>query len=363
MLKLFPLGLLLLVVFSCKKESSSTNGSITLTGNVTGFADSTWIFLRQGDTAKDSARIVGGKFLMTIALPDSVPAVQMLLHTKDYSAYRFLWVEHNDLVVEGEKTKFRQAHVTGSVLETDSESLQKHLSVFDERGDSLMTLLRTPQHDTTGIGAKMRKTRHEREQAEIQFLRDHPASLVSAYVLSVMGSTYGRETTAELFNGFTAPLKQSQFGKEIERYLRLAREINVGGKFADFEMADSAGNKHKLSDLHAKVVLLEFWASWCGPCRQENPNLVKTYKEFKDKGFAILGVSLDDKRKYWLDAIKKDSLPWMHVSDLLGRNNEAALIYGVNGIPENFLIGEDGTILASSLRGEGLRTRLKELLH
>ncbi len=137
-------------------------------------------------------------------------------------------------------------------------------------------------------------------------------------------------------------------------------EIHIGDSFVDFEMKDVNGNLLKLSNFKSKYTLLEFWASNCGPCRQENPNLVKTYNQFKPKGFEIFAVSDDVKKENWLKAIKNDKLPWINVSDL-NKNNRASMIYSINGIPDIFLIDEKGIIIGRNLRGEQLNNRLKEL--
>jgi len=127
-------------------------------------------------------------------------------------------------------------------------------------------------------------------------------------------------------------------------------------------MEDENGKLKKLSDIKGKTVLLEFWASWCGPCRRENPNLVKTYENFSSKGFEIFAVSLDVDKDSWQKAIAKDGLNWKHVNDLKGQSNEASLIYGVSGIPDNFLISANGEIIGRNLRGESLNQKLKEIL-
>ena len=127
-------------------------------------------------------------------------------------------------------------------------------------------------------------------------------------------------------------------------------------------MEDVNGNVRKLSDLKGKIILLEFWAAWCGPCRKENPALVKTYNKFNEKGFEIFAVSLDEYKGMWFRAIERDHLPWIHVSDLKGVKNEANLIYGVKRIPDNFLISKSGEIIGRDLRGEELTQKLHELL-
>ncbi len=137
----------------------------------------------------------------------------------------------------------------------------------------------------------------------------------------------------------------------------------VGQVAPDIEMADIEGNTRKLSDLRGKVVLIDFWASWCGPCRRENPNVVKAYAEYKDKGFEVFSVSLDKTPDRWAAAIEQDGLVWdNHVSDLKGWQNAAAKLYDVHSIPATFLIDQEGKVVASNLRGPALDSKLEELL-
>ncbi len=136
-----------------------------------------------------------------------------------------------------------------------------------------------------------------------------------------------------------------------------------GMEAPEIAMADTKGTNRKLSDLRGKVVLIDFWASWCGPCRRENPNVVRVYEKYKDKGFDIFSVSLDSDGKKWAQAIKQDGLVWdHHVSDLKGWQNAAAKQYGVSSIPHTILLGKDGKIVKTHLRGNQLETALAELL-
>ncbi len=147
----------------------------------------------------------------------------------------------------------------------------------------------------------------------------------------------------------------------LKEKLKSAENFMPGGTAPDFTLPTPEGNDMKLSDLRGKVVLVDFWASWCGPCRRENPHVVQLYNKYKDKGFDVLGVSLDKKRDAWEKAIKKDGLEWHHVSDLRGWGNEVAKMYSVSSIPHTILLDQEGKIIARNFRSVELEEHLKEI--
>jgi peroxiredoxin len=155
--------------------------------------------------------------------------------------------------------------------------------------------------------------------------------------------------------------KNSLYGKRIAEYRRIAEKTGIGAT-PDFAITDTSGKLMKLSDLRGKYVLVDFWASWCAPCRKENPNVVKAYQQYHDKGFEIVGVSLDTKKDAWMKAINKDGLTWNHVSDLKGWESDIVKEYGIKVVPTSFLLDKEGKVIANNLREEALPKKLAELL-
>lgn len=164
------------------------------------------------------------------------------------------------------------------------------------------------------------------------------------------------------FKKMDKSVRKSTQGKIFDRYLNALESSSVGKKAPGITQFDVAGEPYSLQDLKGKYVLVDFWASWCPPCRAENPNLVAIYNDYKDKNFEILGVSFDKDMKAWTKAIADDKLTWKHISDLQHWNNGAASVYGVKAIPQNVLVNPEGIIIARNLHGDDLRNKLQEIL-
>lgn len=188
-----------------------------------------------------------------------------------------------------------------------------------------------------------------------------PSCLEAAYAGMI---AYFVQADAKFSQNLYAQLEEKLPNAKYKNQLKMMlpkREPEVGDMAPDITLADTSGIMLSLSQFRGKVILLDFWASWCGPCRRENPNVVKTYAKYKDKGFYVFGVSLDNDGKRWKEAIIKDNLTWAHISDLKGWQSYGAQLYQVKGIPQTYLIDANGKIIAKNLRGVDLELKLESL--
>lgn len=356
--------LVILFVMSFTVNTPGLSQGYQLTGTFSGLPDGTWLYLRSHQTI-DSCQVIKSSFRMRGRIPHQ--AVQVLLHTPKFTHYVPFWLENSRIhmsIDAGQSRKGILTSITGSVTEAESKQFAGWCVPIDRQIDSLNRSLDSTQDKVTRkqLQSQRQQLSEQRKQLTIAWIKAHPASLIAANLVSIYAMSWGKAITQSLYNDLREPAKASPYGLEVHDYLMLNKEVKIGDHYTDFEQLNVAGVPLKLSSVKGKYVLLDFWASWCGPCLEENNLLKDTYHRYQAKGFAILGVSLDDNKADWLKAVASGKLTWDNVTDLRGAKNRAALLYGISGIPDNFLIDSNGIIIARNLRGKKLDETLRQLL-
>jgi peroxiredoxin len=328
----------------------------------------------------DSAFVDHGLFKFTGQLVDPVKAQIVLTpnrrtpgKTNSKRDSFFFYIEKGHITLTTNDS-VKNAMVTGSKTNADYEIYKAMLTPPEKAMDRINADYLAANDDQKknqafkdGLQARYDQAMKEKRMLQIQYIKQNPGLFMSLCVLKEID--LGREidvpTVDPLFNSLSENVRTTATGLAFAQALEVARSLSVGAMAPLFTENDVNDKPVSLKDFRGKYVLVDFWASWCEPCRDENPNVVKAYNQFKNKNFTVLGVSLDKagQKNRWLEAIRADGLEWTQVSDLKYWDNEVAKLYHIHGIPQNYLIDPTGKIVGKSLRGEELIKKLESILN
>lgn len=362
--------LILVIITGCQKELEG----YAITGTAEGIEDGKMVYVSQLDQVNqpsiiDSVAIQDEKFEIDFSEVDQ-PHLSFL--TVNGLNGNVMYIAENETInFEIYKDSLMASKVSGG---KENEAFQKYVSQIKDLSKNAMALRGQMREEMSNSGDMSRMSYYQQKEdslreKDLQFkkelIRENPDSFVSSLVLTDMQSmSVPNEVVREHYNMLSEEVKQTSFAKAVKENMDKAGAVDIGSKAPEFSGPNPEGEEISLSESLGKLTLIDFWAAWCRPCRVENPNIVNVYNKYHDKGFNVIGVSLDreDQRDRWLQAIKEDNLTWTQISHLQFWQEPIAQLYNVRAIPAAFLLDENGVIVAKNLRGEDLENKVKELL-
>ena len=331
-----------------------------VTADIPGLKDTKVTIHYYKDTipATDTVEVKNGKLSWTARMPE--PQKVFMMFPQRYEQF---FAESGNIKITA-TADLKTFEVKGSKTQDESVAYEKSLKdLTDQEGPLYQKYGKVSKEEQAALEATLNDLRMQKRARANAYITAHPASAFSISLVADRASMGEYKDVAAIYEKLDPSAQQSAQGRKIAVRLTVLKKSALGEKILDFTQNDTTGKPVQFVNFKGKYVLVDFWASWCGPCRGENPNVLKAYNEYKDKNFTVVGISLDDKADSWEKAIREDNMPWTQLSDLKGWKNELANYYGIQGIPSNFLVDPDGKIVAKDLRGEALHAKLAELLN
>ncbi|MDR1552999.1 MAG: AhpC/TSA family protein [Prevotellaceae bacterium] len=369
MRKLFSILTLFLMFFACNDAPSykitGQFSSDSMNGQTIYLENYLWYMKMSDQKTLDSAVVNGNKF----EFKGKTDSAYMALLTLGNRPRAMIFLENGNIKVDVAEELIKSV-ATGTKLNNALKSFNESMKTTRDKIDELIQYANSQERTEElqiEVNQRYDELSKEMVQISIQFLDKNPGTILSAFVLlSTMSQGISDEVIQNTYEKLDEQVKNGALGKVIHKQIERAqvKEVAEGEQFRDLTLKTPDDKTVSLSDYagKGKYVLIDFWASWCGPCRAENPNVVALYKEFKDKGFEIVGVSLDDDKNRWIKGIEDDGITWIQMSDLKGWESEASVKYKVQGIPYTVLLDKEGKVIATNLRGEDLKNKIKTLI-
>lgn len=353
--------LALLLLSACQPQKSGYK----ISGTIAGIADGEKVYLYDLKAHEDIDSVVVNNGTFEFKGNVDNTSLYFILYRSEGNDTRYVdvWVENIPISVNGNLGDFENMHIEGSAVQKQDDEYSEYVKPYKERLDSIDKAFDpTNKEEAQRLYELYEQVNNELNVAKKEFVNLHSDYYFSVYLLERLIRELEPKEGEELFAMIPEAHQSTSYGKNIKRYLTLNKNLQVGDKFSDFTLPNAQGEMVNLSELvKGKYALIDFWASWCRPCRRENPHLRKAFNQYHDKGFEIFGVSLDEQKEDWLKAVGEDNITWTAVVDTLAFNGDAAMMYNVRYIPHNFLINPEGEILAIDLRGEDFLAKVDEI--
>lgn len=360
--------LVVTVLFSCSKDSTK----YTLSGTAQGIDDGTkvMVYTISDNQTKvlDTLTISNEKFSGTFDIIEEASINYLVVNNSSI----LFFPENDDLTATIYKDSIQSSFITGNQQNDNYRSFNQNLKYFiNKKKENSQAYQKAAKNQDSETARKIQQDNVLLTQKESiyknKFVKENPNSLFALMLVSEMlnSKQINAVEAGKLVEGFNPKIAENSIAKEIKKIVKNIKKSDVGGKAPAFSAKTPQGKDLALADVMGKYTIIDFWASWCRPCRAENPNVVRVYEEFHDKGLNIISVSLDKagQESRWKQAIEKDKMDWHHVSNLKGWKEPIAQQYSVRSIPATFLIDENGIIVAKNLRGPALGKKIGELLN
>jgi peroxiredoxin len=333
---------------SVKKVAINADGGYTINATIDGLADGTTIKMLNGSSGAEeqTTTVKASKFSFVgkVANPDF-----KMIGINGQPPFINIFIDNSKVTVNGKSNAFDAATVNGSASHVDfvafNTATAKYQDLFSGKGNYGIQFL------------------DEAASAVEKFVATHKSAYITPLAIYRHNQITGDYAKQEsMYETLDANIKTSTIGNYISQQIAQNKAAGYGKPLADFSQADTSGKEVTLTSFKGKYVLVDFWASWCGPCRAENPNVVRNFEKYKSKNFTVLGISLDKDKQKWVDAIAADGLAWTQLSDLKFWSNAVAQQFSIQSIPQNFLIDPQGNLIGKNLRGSALEYKLMQVI-